>query len=111
MWIFFQVFDLHYADGSHLRGFNGVDQIWVSALSLPALPRDPTDVWTIVTLIWTVSELPQTGAAAGSPLVTEFLCLGVSGLTPGTRATAWRLQDDGAVRRDHGLQQPRLQRG
>ena len=26
-----QVFDLHYADGSHLRGFNGVDQVWVSA--------------------------------------------------------------------------------
>ncbi len=26
----FQVFDLHYADGSHLRGFNGVDQVWVS---------------------------------------------------------------------------------
>ncbi len=25
-----QVFDLHYADGSHLRGFNGVDQVWVS---------------------------------------------------------------------------------
>lgn len=27
-----QVFDLHYADGSHLRGFNGVDQVWVSAM-------------------------------------------------------------------------------
>ena len=25
------MFDLHYADGSHLRGFNGVDQVWVSA--------------------------------------------------------------------------------
>ncbi|KAJ1493911.1 hypothetical protein T484DRAFT_2654155 [Baffinella frigidus] len=30
-----KVFDLHYADGSHLRGFNGVDQIWVSALPFP----------------------------------------------------------------------------
>jgi len=24
-----KVFDLHYADGSHLRGFNGVDQVWL----------------------------------------------------------------------------------
>jgi hypothetical protein len=24
-----QVFDLHYADGSHLKGFNGIDQVWV----------------------------------------------------------------------------------
>lgn len=28
-----QIFDLHYADGSHLHGFNGVDQIWVSKLA------------------------------------------------------------------------------
>ena len=24
-----KIFDLHYADGSHLRGFNGVDQVWL----------------------------------------------------------------------------------
>jgi len=24
-----KVFDLHYADGSHLKGFNGVDQVWL----------------------------------------------------------------------------------
>lgn len=29
-----QVFDLHYADGSHLKGFNGVDQVWVSTSRL-----------------------------------------------------------------------------
>jgi hypothetical protein len=37
-----QVFDLHYADGSHLKGFNGVDQVWVSGLN-PLSNAVPTD--------------------------------------------------------------------
>uniref|UniRef100_A0A7S0QUB1 Uncharacterized protein n=1 Tax=Cryptomonas curvata TaxID=233186 RepID=A0A7S0QUB1_9CRYP len=28
-----KVFDLHYADGSHLKGFNGIDQVWVRFLN------------------------------------------------------------------------------
>ena len=48
-----QVFDLHYADGSHLKGFNGVDQVWVSGPNPRINVVVPTDTgWGWDSIVW-----------------------------------------------------------